>query len=101
MPIGNWAFGGDWDIQPEFAVSKQNSTIELNFLANKVFLVITPATDSDSIKVSLDGKFRSQITITESKLYTLVDLSGKSSTHLLHLDFLTSGTKIYAFTFGD
>lgn len=96
-----WAFSGDWDIQDEYSESKKDSTLELNFIASKVFLVITPATKSDVIKISLDGKQISELTITESKLYTLIDLKGNSTSHLLHLDFLTEGTKIYAFTFGD
>lgn len=101
LPLNYWAFGGSWDIQPEYSTSKSDSTLELKFLANKVFLVITPSTTSDIIKISLDGKVVDQITATEPKLYTLVDLSGNKGTHLLHLDFQNEGTKIYAFTFGD
>lgn len=101
LSTNSWAFGGSWDIEQEFASSGANSTLELNFLANKVFLVITPATSSDIIKVSLDGKPTAQITATEPKLYTLVDLKENKGTHLLHLDFPTPGSKIYAFTFGD
>lgn len=96
-----WAFGGSWDIQPEFATSSSNSTLEFNFQASKVFLVITPSTSSDTIKVSLDGKLINTIIASEAKLYTLVELQGNKATHLLHLDFLTPGIKIYAFTFGD
>jgi len=33
-------------------------------------------------------------------LYNLIDLRGKTSDHLLRLEFETEGTKIYAFTFG-
>jgi len=48
----------------------------------------------------VDGKEINKIIVSESKLYTLVDLPQKG-THLFHLDFQTPGTKIYAFTFGD
>lgn len=98
----NLTLGGSWDIQPEYAASKNDSSLDLKFIANKVFLVITPATTSDIINVTLDGKLINTITAHEAKLYQLVDLQGNSpSTHLLHLDFQTHGTKIYAFTFGD
>ena len=100
LPIHNWAFGGKWDLQNEYSTSYENSSLEINFLAKKVFLVITPATKEDIIQVSIDGKQIDQITATEPKLYTLVDLPQKGA-HTLHLDFQTEGAKIYAFTFGD
>lgn len=101
LPINSWAFLGSWNIQDEYSSSTKNSILELNFLANKVFLVITPATSSDIIKISLDGKILNELKVTESKLYTLIDLQGEKTSHLLHLDFQTEGTKIYAFTFGN
>ncbi len=96
----SWTIRGDWDIQNEFISSKQNSTLDFKFNAAKVFLVITPKTSQDLIKVSIDGKPTQTITASEAKLYPLVSLS-ESGTHLLHLDFQTPGTKAYAFTFGD
>lgn len=90
----------NWDIAPEYAESKAGAALDFKFNAAKVYLVITPKTSGDLIKVSLDGKSIAQITAGKSKLYTLVDLK-ESGSHLLHLDFLTEGTKIYAFTFGD
>ena len=94
------ALNSNWDIQPDFAVAKPGASLDFHFTAAKVYLVITPATASDNIAVSLDGKLTGQISATEAKLYTLVDLKVPGS-HLLHLDFQTPGTKIYAFTFGD
>ena len=96
----SWTLGGDWDIQDEYIASKSNSTLNFKFNAAKVFLVITPKSSADIVKVSLDGKLLNTLTINESKLYTLVDLP-QVGTHQLHLDFQTPGTKIYAFTFGD
>lgn len=101
LGVNNWAFGGTWDIQNEYSLTKLNSTLEFKFLANKVFLVITPSTKSDIIKVSLDGKVVNTITADTAKLYTLVDTTGNNTPRLLHLDFQTPGTRIYAFTFGD
>ncbi len=100
LPLNNWAFSGNWDIEPEYAASVSNSSLNLNFLAAKVFLVITPVTKEDVVKVSLDNKPLTEIKVTNAKLYTLINLN-TVSTHLLHLDFKTPGTKIYAFTFGD
>ncbi len=95
-----WSLGENWDIQDEYIASKSNSTLDFKFNAAKVFLVITPITSSDLIKVSVDGKVTQTITANAAKLYTLVDLP-TVGTHQLHLDFQTPGTKIFAFTFGD
>lgn len=95
-----WSLSGDWVTQDEYITSKSNSTLDFKFNAAKVFLVITPATKSDVIKISVDGKLTQTLTASEAKLYTLVELP-EVGTHLLHLDFQTPGTKIYAFTFGD
>ncbi len=89
----------NWNLQPEFAEAGANASLDFKFRAAKVYLVMTPKTNSDLVKISLDGKTINQITISEYKLYTLVNLKEPGS-HLLHLDFLTPGTKIYAFTFG-
>ncbi len=95
-----WTLIGDWDIKDDYIASKSNSSLDFKFSAAKVFLVITPATSSDKVKISVDGKLTQTLTVTEAKLYTLVELP-KVESHLLHLDFQTTGTKIYAFTFGD
>lgn len=95
-----WSLGGQWDEKDEYISSLKNSTLDFKFNAAKVFLVVTPATQSDIIRVTLDGKLLITITANEAKLYQLVDLP-KVATHQLHLDFLTPGTKVYAFTFGD
>ncbi len=100
LGLNNWTLGGSWDSQDEYITSKTNSTLDFKFNAGKVFLVITPATTSDTIKVSVDEKLTQTITANEAKLYTLVELP-QVGTHLLHLDFQTPGTKAYAFTFGD
>lgn len=95
-----WSLGGTWEERDEYIESKTNSTLDFKFNAAKVFLVVTPATSQDIIKVSVDGKLTQTITADTSKLYTLVELPD-TGTHQLHLDFQTPGTKIYAFTFGD
>lgn len=95
-----WTLSGKWDEQDEYIEAKENASLDFKFNAAKVFLVITPATKSDVIKVSVDGKSAQTITADTSRLYTLVELP-ETGTHQLHLDFRTPDTKIYAFTFGD
>ncbi len=100
LSLNTWTLNGNWDEQDEYISSKEISALDFKFNAGKVFLVITPATKSDVINVLVDGKLTQTITASEAKLYPLVELP-QVGTHLLHLDFQTPGTKIYAFTFGE
>ena len=95
-----WAYEGEWDIQDEYSASFKDSILEIKFYAKKVFLVITPNSPTDSVKVFLDGQLDRVVTVSESKLYELINLP-TLGTHTLRLEFQTEGTKIYAFTFGD
>lgn len=111
LPQHYFSYGGDWEIQDEHSSTTNNSVLEMNFFANKVFLVITPTSANDIINVSMDGKKvdasnvgtdvkDGRIILTEPRLYNLIDLKGKKGSHLLRLEFKSPGTKIYAFTFG-
>lgn len=111
LPEDYFSLGGTWTLSDEYAQSQKGSVLELNFYASKVFLVITPKTRSDQIKIYLDGKLVDEsnsgsdvkkgiVTATEAKLYNLIDLKGKKDSHILRLEFQTEGTQIYAFTFG-
>ncbi|HLL60698.1 MAG TPA: cytochrome c biogenesis protein CcdA [Candidatus Nitrosocosmicus sp.] len=110
-PSDHISFGGTWDIQLERSIAKTDSELTFNFNANEVFLVITPNSANDQIKVYLDNKLidvnqagvdviNGQIKIDKARLYKLVDLKGKKGEHILRLEFNTSGTSIFAFTFG-
>ncbi len=111
IPEDYFSLGGAWTLADEYAQSQKGSALELNFFADKVFLVVTPKTHSDQIKIFLDGKIVDDavggsevkngiVTATEAKLYNLIDLKGKKGNHILRLEFQTEGTQIYAFTFG-
>ena len=101
IPESSFSLGGSWTISDFQAVTGKDATLEYNFNADKVFLVMRPtATGPAQVRVSLDGKVTDTITVDADKLYTLVDLKGNKGVHLLHLDFLTPGTQVFAFTFG-
>ncbi len=106
-----FALGGRWSMDGQFSQSIENSVLELNFFASKVFLVITPSTGQDIIKVYLDNQdvgqansgkdvVNGQVTIDVDRLYELIDLHGSPGRHQLRLEFGTKGTKVFAFTFG-
>lgn len=111
LPQNYVGFEGTWDLSDEYAKSLVGSSLQLHFVAGKVFLVITPKTSRDIVRVYLDGApiadtsagadVRSGVvTVTESRLYELVNLKGKTEDHVLKLQFETPGTEGFAFTFG-
>jgi hypothetical protein len=57
--------------------------------------------DGNPIDVSSAGSdvTGSYVTIDSDRLYNLVDLKGKTETHLLELEF-SKGVAAFAFTFG-
>jgi cytochrome c biogenesis protein CcdA/thiol-disulfide isomerase/thioredoxin len=87
-----------WSIAPEYAQSRAGSTINLDFQAKKVFLVITPVED-DSVRLTLDGQDLGDIKLDTDRLYDIVSLP-EVGKHKLLLKFSKPGTKVFAFTFG-
>ncbi len=112
VPSNTFSLGGEWTITNEHAVAGKNAVLNYNFTGNKVFLVMRPGeAQSGKVKVYLDGKLVSAsnagedvkdgiITIDTDRLYTIIDLKGKSGNHILKLEFQTPGVQAFAFTFG-
>ncbi len=107
-----FSLGGTWTISDEFSASVKDSTLRYNFTAKNVYLVLQQGSaQNGTIKVYVDGKLVDErtagkdvvngtVTVTEDRLYDLVDLRGQTGTHLLELVFETPGVEAYAFTFG-
>ena len=111
LPLNHFSLGGKWNVSGEEAIPALGSNLSFNFIANKVFLVITPTSPGAKIKVFLDGKVIESgvsgkdvqdgyIKVDVSRLYELVDLKGNRGTHILRLEFENSGVTLFAFTFG-
>lgn len=105
-----FGYNGNWNLTDEYAESGQNSHLILNFVAQKVFLVITPAEKGDKVKVMLDGKVipqnlsgtdvnNGEIILDDPRLYNLVNLT-KVENHILDLEFENPKVQVFAFTFG-
>ncbi len=106
-----YSLGGIWNITNEQAEAGESAVLELNFTAEKVFLVLRPGNTISKIKVLLDGKAVDStnagtdvqdgiITVNTDRLYNLIDLKGKVENHILRLEFQTPGIEVFAFTFG-
>jgi thiol-disulfide isomerase/thioredoxin len=104
------AYKGPWNLSDQAAKPGKGSALELQFSADKVYLVIGPGHGGDKIGVSLDGEpvaaaagadvKGSDVVLDTVRLYNLIDLKGKPGSHRLRLKFLDPGTAVYAFTFG-
>jgi hypothetical protein len=103
------AYGGQWRIDRESATAGAGASLELNFNAQRVFLVLGSPGEARRMRVLLDGKpipnslagpdVRDGVaTISSQRLYRLVDLPHPES-HVLTLK-PESGISGYAFTFG-
>lgn len=110
LPTSYFGFEGDWEVAPEYSASSAGSSLTYHFFASKVFLVIHPEGENDTVRVLLDGKpvtefagkdvTEGTVTVTEPRLYELVDVGDTPSDHTLELLFDSPGTKVFAFTFG-
>ena len=103
------AYGGQWTIGGEAATAGRPASLELDFSARRVFLVLGSPGHPRTMRVLLDGKpipsslagpdvHGGVATISNQRLYRLVDLP-RSGEHVLTLR-PQSGIAGYAFTFG-
>ncbi len=109
----HFAFAGEWNVFDEYSLSGNDAAISYNFYAGDVYLVMGPPTGKKAeVKVLLDGKVVGEeasgkdvkdgiVTVDSQRLYSLIDLQGRTEQHTLTLQFLTSQTGVFAFTFGN
>lgn len=113
LRLNSFSFGGDWNIKREEAIAEKNAILNYKFIAGKVFLVLRPgsAGTTQKVRVLLDWKLvdasnagadvkNGEIMVNSDRLYNLINLRGKTGSHVLQLEFETPGTEAFAFTFG-
>jgi cytochrome c biogenesis protein CcdA/thiol-disulfide isomerase/thioredoxin len=114
LPLNSFSYGGNWNITDETAIALENAGLNYNFTAQKVYILRPPKDSKNAnskIKVYLDGKiiekqvsgadvFNGEIIVNQDRLYNVVDLHGKSESHILKLEFKNKGIEAYTFTFG-
>lgn len=112
IPINQFAFGGRWNIQGDYAQANAGASISLNFNASHVYLVVKPHTlgATDHVQVTLNGKQIPKnlagsdikncvLTVNSDRLYEIYN-SEKVSTGILNFKFGDTGTRAFTFTFG-
>lgn len=100
LGANQFALGGRWKVGAQSATAVSGGTIDTQFTAKNVYLVLSPPAGGGdgTVRVAIDGKRTKTVSVTSQRLYTLAELP-RNGAHRLSLD-LSSGTSAYAFTFG-
>jgi cytochrome c biogenesis protein CcdA/thiol-disulfide isomerase/thioredoxin len=109
VPANEFAYRGRWRIALDSATAAAGASLDLNFGARRVYLVLGSPGRDRKLRVLLDGKPISGadagadvhggvVTVTGQRLYNLVDLP-RVDHHVLTLE-PEAGVMGYAFTFG-
>ncbi len=109
VPANEFAYHGSWRIALDSATAAAGASLDLNFGARRVYLVLGSPGHSRRMRVLLDGKPISSadagtdvhdgaVTISPQRLYNLVNLP-RVAHHVLTLE-PEAGVMGYAFTFG-
>jgi cytochrome c biogenesis protein CcdA/thiol-disulfide isomerase/thioredoxin len=109
LPANEFAYHGKWRIALDSATAGAGASLDLNFGARRVYLVLGSPGQDRKVRVLLDGRPISSaeagsdvhggaVTVTGQRLYNLVDLP-KVGHHVLTLE-PEAGVEGYAFTFG-
>ncbi len=109
LPANEFAYHGGWNIALDSATAEAGASLDLNFGARRVYLVLGSPGRDRRVKVLLDGKpiatadagsdvHDGVVTVSGQRLYNLVDLP-EVGHHVLTLE-PEAGVEGYAFTFG-
>ena len=107
VPNDRYSLDGEWAITKEYANPRKGASLEFNFDAKEVFLVMGPSKSPAKVKVTVDDgeQFYGEdvvdgmVTIDADRLYKLVNLP-LPGRHMLKLEFLDDNAQLFAFTFG-
>jgi cytochrome c biogenesis protein CcdA/thiol-disulfide isomerase/thioredoxin len=109
LPADEFAYHGRWSIALDSATAAAGASLDLNFGARRVYMVLGSPGRNRKMEVRLDGQPISRadagsdvhggaVTVTGQRLYNLVDLP-RVGHHVLTLE-PEAGVEGYAFTFG-
>ena len=96
IPSNSLAFGGTWTVHNEEATAGSNATLDLQFTADDVYLVMS---GEGTVGVSYNGRHLATVPISGiPKLYTLFSGSVLQTGELTLT--VSPGVEAYDFTFG-
>lgn len=114
LSLNQWGLSGDWTVKKQaIALNRANGRIVYRFHARDLHLVMGPAARGTSVRfrvliagqppgaahgMDVDGQGNGAV--TEQRLYQLIRQPKPISDRLFEIEFLDSGVKSFAFTFG-
>ncbi len=110
LPKNFWTLGGTWEVRDKNIIARGNSTLRFHVSAKDVYLVMGSSTPAQ-VMVQLNGQpistegaagsdvKQSAVTVSEFKLYRLVDYGKFRSDGTIELT-VPDGVELNAFTFG-
>jgi len=99
LKLNTFALAGRWQFTPNNAVLIGGpGTIKLKFHSAKAHFVAASAKPVQ-LQITVDGKARPPVTVSESQLYTLLD-SDSYADHTLEITVNQPGLEAFTFTFG-
>jgi thiol-disulfide isomerase/thioredoxin len=114
LPLNWWSLAGVWTVGSEYAsLNDAPGRIASRFHARDLHIVLAPAAQARSIRfrIKLDGAAPGADhgadvdadgmgTVQDGRLYQLVRQTGAVADRTFEVEFLDSGVRAYAFTFG-
>lgn len=105
-----WTLGGTWEVRDKMITARGNSTLRFHVSAKEVYLVMGSNTPQNVMvqingqPISMEGVAgsdvkQSKVTVSEFKLYRLVDFREFRGDRILELT-VPDGVELNAFTFG-
>ena len=99
IALNNFALAGEWQFDNDHAsLVKGAGEIQLHFSSGKLFMVAASGKPV-TLKIKVDGKPQSSVTVNMSQLYTLFD-SDEYGDHIATIEIPSSGFQAFTFTFG-
>ena len=111
-PPNLFSFGGNWNIQSQYAQASAGATLAESFSAYHVYIILKPHKEGavDRVNVTLNGKplagisagadvHNGIISVDSDRLYNIYS-SNSFGPGLLKFTFQDSGTQAFTFTFG-
>jgi thiol-disulfide isomerase/thioredoxin len=112
LKLNHWGLAGRWTDQTQYAeLNAAPGRIVYRFHARDLHLVLGPGSKPVRFRVRIDGRepgadhgvdcdAHGVGTVTEDRLYQLVRQQGPITDHTFEIEFLDSGVRAFAFTFG-
>ena len=98
LKSNQWSLAGDWNQEPEKAITSTGGKLNFKVNASRVYLV-AGSEKGTKAEVKLNGKSINKLDIQESKLYTVYDKQGPLIDGEIEISF-DGQVELNAFTFG-